>query len=116
MKVLLDSCVWSGAKVALTQAGHEVEWCGDWRSDPGDEEILKRASNDGKVVVTLDKDFGELTVLRGMRHAGIVRLVGIRANDQGTAAATALQKYAADLGSGAIVTVEASRVRIRPAE
>ena len=32
---------------------------------------------DGRVLVTLDKDFGELAILHGVAHAGIVRLVGL---------------------------------------
>ena len=59
MKVLLDTCV-AGALVspALTEAGHDVVWAGDWDSDPGDEAILAHAHREGRVLVTLDKDFG----------------------------------------------------------
>jgi len=34
------------------------------------------------VLVTLDKDFGELAIVKGALHAGIVRLVAIRARDR----------------------------------
>ena len=60
MKVLVDSCIWPGARDRIAAAGHEVEWVGAWDADPGDEEILARAFNNRQVVVTLDKDFGEL--------------------------------------------------------
>ena len=40
MKLLLDACVWGKAQHALAEAGHDVEWAGDWEEDPGDEEIL----------------------------------------------------------------------------
>jgi hypothetical protein len=43
------------------------------------------AHSDGRVLVTLDKDFGELAIMKGAPHAGIVRLVGIRARDLGPA-------------------------------
>ena len=43
MKLLLDTCVWGKAQQALAEAGHDVEWAGDWEEDPGDEEILARA-------------------------------------------------------------------------
>jgi hypothetical protein len=65
VKLLLDTCVPSGVRDALLDASHDVEWCGEWPSDPGDEEILARARQDQRVVVTLDKDFGELAVVRG---------------------------------------------------
>src|SRR5262252_5266692 len=79
VKVLLDSCVWGGAMVALRAAGHDVEWSGDWPEDPGDDEILQRALAAGRVLVTLDKDFGELAVVRRRVHCGIVRLVNLSA-------------------------------------
>ena len=60
MKVLLDTCVWGGARGELAGAGHDVVWSGDWPEDPGDEEILATAFREGRVLVTLDKDFGEL--------------------------------------------------------
>ena len=116
MKVLLDACVWGGAAVRLRNAGHDVEMVADWSADPGDEEILSRALEASQTIITLDKDFGELAVVRRLRHHGIVRIVAISAERQGIAAAEALSKYAAELSSGAIVTVEPSRVRVRPPE
>ena len=37
-------------------------WFGDWSRDPGDEEILAIADQERRILVTLDKDFGELAV------------------------------------------------------
>ena len=75
MKVLLDSCICGRGRVELDAAGHDVVWVGDWPQDPGDDEILARAGDEGRILVTLDKDFGELAVLYGERHCGILRLV-----------------------------------------
>jgi len=93
-----------------------VEWCGEWERDPGDEEILARAHAAGQVLATLDKDFGELAVLQGAAHCGIVRLVGLRAREQGAGCADALARYGKELSAGAIVTVEPLRIRVRPPE
>ena len=114
MRVLLDTCVWSPGRETIAAAGHEVEWVGDWETDPGDAEILDYAARTNSVLVTLDKDFGELAVVRGVSHAGIIRIVGFRARDQATACTRAIERYAAELTAGALVTVEPSRVRIRP--
>jgi predicted nuclease of predicted toxin-antitoxin system len=65
MRLLLDTCIWGGATHALRTSGHDVIWSGDWDEDPGDEEILAIAYAEGRVLVTLDKDFGELAVVRG---------------------------------------------------
>lgn len=85
MNVLLDTCVWRGALRDLERAGHDADWSGDWPVDPGDDEILRRADEENRVLVTLDKDFGELAVVRGRPHRGIIRLVGFAAREQGPA-------------------------------
>ena len=113
MKVLLDTCVWAGAMEELKEAGHDVEWVGHWERDPGDEKILSTAYTHYQVLVTLDKDFGELAVLRGVPHRGIVRLVNFRVQDQAPACRRALEKYGGELSRGALITVEPGWIRIR---
>lgn len=113
MKVLLDTCVWGGAKAELLEAGHEVDWVGGWQTDPGDREILSIAAATDHVLVTLDKDFGELAVVHRQSHRGILRLVNLRAREQGPACVVILSDYESQLKRGAIVTVECQRVRIR---
>ncbi len=49
MKILLDTCVWGGARTNLAVAGHDVIWSGDQPEDPGDEEILARAHKEGRI-------------------------------------------------------------------
>lgn len=115
MKVLLDSCVWGGAKDELAAAGHDVVWTGDWEEDPGDEEILSMAQQEGRVLVTIDKDFGQLAVLRGLPHCGIVRLVNFRAKQQATICLHVLSNYGTELQAGALITAEPGRLRVRPA-
>ena len=58
MKLLLDSCVSDGAAAGLRELGHDVASAAEWPADPGDEAILQRADAEGRIVVTLDKDFG----------------------------------------------------------
>ena len=116
MKVLLDTCVWGGVRKALSENGHDVIWAGDWSSDPGDEELLHRAHQESRVLVTLDKDFGELAAVRGQAHTGIVRLVALSTSQQAEVCVAVLTRYSRDLKAGAIVTAEISRVRVRPAE
>ena len=114
MKLLLDTCVWGGAVAPLVEAGHDVVWSGDWPDDPGDEEILARAHAEGRVLVTLDRDFGELAILRGHPHSGILRLVQFRARQQAVVCLRALELRGAELQHGAIVTAEPGRLRTRP--
>ncbi len=114
MKVLLDTCVWGGVLNELIDAGYDVVWTGNWPKDPGDEEILSRAHSEGRILVTLDKDFGELAVARGMPHCGILRLVNLSARLQAAVCIRVLSIKGEELKSGAIVTAAPGRLRIRP--
>ena len=116
MKILLDTCVWGGALKELEASGYDVVWAGDWPEDPGDEEILNRAYSEGRILVTLDKDFGEIAVIRGIPHSGILRLVNLGARQQGSVCLRVIDMYGSELQSGAIVTAEPGRLRIRPPE
>lgn len=113
MKLLLDACVWGGAKEALAALGHDVIWAGDWPNDPGDEALLSTANSEQRIFVTLDKDFGELAVVRGQVHRGIIRLVGIAARQQAVICHAVLVRHGSELTRGALITAEASRLRIR---
>lgn len=115
-KILLDSCVWSGVRDELLAAGHDVDWVGDWPADPGDEEILARAQADSRIVVTLDKDFGEMIVRGKIAHNGILRLVDTPPRQQGSVCQQVLSLHAEELRKGAIVTASTFRIRIRAAE
>lgn len=116
MKLLLDSCMSGRVKAELATAGHDVQWAGDWPKDPGDEEILAAAHRERRILVTLDKDFGDLAVVRGLPHAGIIRLVGISVTRHAWVCLTILRLHADDLAAGALITAEPGRIRIRPAD
>ena len=113
MKVLLDTCVWGGVKKLLVHAGHDVVWTGDWEKDPGDNEILGIAYNENRVLITLDKDFGELAIVFGQPHSGIIRLVNMSTKQQGEVCMEILARYESNLLNGALITAERDRVRVR---
>ncbi len=111
--ILLDSCVWSGSLPILAALGHDVIWSGSWAKDPGDVAILAAAHSEERILVTLDKDFGELAILKGYSHSGIVRLSGFRAAQMAAVVHHIVQTYGQELHAGAIVTVDPDRIRIR---
>lgn len=115
MKILLDTCIWYGVRDELISIGYDVVWTGDWTEDPGDEQILATARTEGRILVTLDKDFGELAIVRGLPHCGIVRLVNLSTKQQIAVCLQVLSRYGQELEAGAIVTAESGRVRIRSA-
>ncbi len=60
MKFLANENVAGDAVIALREKGHDVAWI---RTDaPGskDEDVLARAMAEQRILITFDKDFGEL--------------------------------------------------------
>jgi len=116
MRFLIDSCVWRPVVDQLRAAGHDVDAVHEWAGDPGDDAILECAAEERRVLVTLDKDFGELVFVMGAEHEGIVRLVDVRARDQGQALLDVVARYREELERRALVVVSPNRVRIRMPE
>ncbi len=73
MKFLLDENVSQTAGRGLRDAGYDVLHVLDtpYRS-AGDEEILKFAKRERRVIVTHDKDFGNLLRFPVETHAGVI--------------------------------------------
>lgn len=75
MRFLLDVCVASRSlHTMLTNLGHDV--LSAWETDPRatDEELLALANQERRVLITEDKDFGELVFLRRLSHPCIALL------------------------------------------
>ncbi len=113
MRLLLDACVARAVQAALAAAGHDALHVDDWWPEAPDTEVLACAFQERRILITLDKDFGELAIAHGRPHVGIVRLSGWTVRQQAIALLTVLERHGPDLLRGAIVTVEPGRVRIR---
>ena len=113
MRLLVDSCISNKVCEVLAAYDHDVRWAGTWESDPGDDVILKIAFEEKRVVITIDKDFGTLAVLRKIPHSGIIRLVNFSLQQQAAVCQNILSEYQDELLNNAIITVERDRVRIR---
>ena len=100
MHILADENFPGDAVTALREHGHDVLWVRTETPGISDREVLARAQAEDRVVITFDKDFGELAIVRGMAHCGILLLVNFRANQQATAALHALNRYATGLLQG----------------
>jgi len=116
MRFLIDRC--AGARLAqwLREQGHDVREASREGDDPGDAEILQRAVDDDRILVTIDTDFGLLIFAEERPHRGLVRLPDIPADKRIAVFADLLARHAPDLEARAIVTIRAGVVRIsRPA-
>lgn len=115
MKFLLDVCVCSRSlHRLLADLTHDVRLASDIDPRTDDEMLLDLALLEGRIIVTEDKDFGELVFVHGSPHPTIVRFVEMRVDEQVTAMRELLERYRTELESGAMIVVTRDRVRVRP--
>src|SRR2546423_12631021 len=97
----------------LRKVGHDVVAIAEVARGAIDEQVLQRALNEERVLVTEDRDFGELVYARSRSSAGVI-LVRFRGRARSTKPATVVQAVA-KLGSrlrNAFTVIEPGRVRI----
>lgn len=115
MRFLADENVPARAVEALRDRGHEVIWV---RTDfPGitDHEVLSRAKASNRIVLTFDKDFGELAYRSGLpASCGIVLFrISLRSPDAVARIAVTALTSRSDW-SGHFSVVEQDRIRMAP--
>jgi predicted nuclease of predicted toxin-antitoxin system len=96
----------------LREAGHDVIWAGDWSRDPGDPEILRRAFEQSRVLVTLDGDFAQLVFEQRVSHAGIVWLRNLPPELYIERTLRALEAFSVELQAGGLVVARKARIRL----
>ena len=116
MRFLVDRC--AGRRLAewLGNKGHDVVEAHTLGPDPGDRALLELAESENRVLVTMDKDFGELIYLRRVPHAGLIRLPDVRATRRVEIVEELIDQYSEALEHRAIVTVQGGRVRVSRSE
>lgn len=107
MKFLLDTCIDRRVAISLLSAGHDVERVALWETDPGDEEILRIAMLQQRILVTRDKDFGTLAVLHRQPHCGIIRLTSMKAEEQPQAILKVVEELGESLSNLIVVAYPA---------
>lgn len=116
MKILLDMNLSMAWLPLLQGAGHDVaHWSSLGPVDAGDDEILAFAQDHQFVIFTHDLDFGTLIVEGGHTAPSVIQL---RSDDLmprtvGDVVLRTLRLAHRDLEDGAIVTIDAARVRLR---
>lgn len=75
MKLLLDESVEYRLAGFLTSLGHDVTAiAADYPSALKDTEVLAIAKDENRILITNDKDFGELVFRRRLAHCGVILL------------------------------------------
>lgn len=113
MRFLLDACAGGTLVTWLRERGHDAIRVQDRDDRMKDSDVLAWAYDEGRVVITTDKDFGELAVALGQPHCGIVRLPDVPRATRFDLMAQLLDRYDEEIRDGAILTVGLTRVRVR---
>ena len=98
---------------ALRDAGHDVVAIAEVARGATDEQVLERALNENRVLITEDRDFGELVYARGRSSPGVI-LVRFHSRARQAKPATVVEAVA-KLSSrlrDAFTVVESGRARI----
>ncbi|MCY3958690.1 MAG: DUF5615 family PIN-like protein [Chloroflexi bacterium] len=112
MRFLVDRCAGRQLAEWLRHNGHDVVEAQTLGSDPGDRALLERAGAEDRVLVTMDKDFGELIYLRRVAHAGLILLPDVRVLQRIEAVRAVVEGHHQALEERAVVTVRGGRIRI----
>lgn len=114
MNLMADESVDRPIVERLRQEGHVTEYVAELSPSITDDEVLDQANASGALLVTADKDFGELIYRQGRVHAGVIllRLAGLPPVAKAETVAKVLQDHATEL-PGAFSVVSPGAVRIR---
>jgi predicted nuclease of predicted toxin-antitoxin system len=102
---------------ALTAAGHDVLWVRTAAPGLADPDVLARAVAEARVLVTFDKDFGELAFRAGLPATCGVILLRISLADPAAAAALVVATLASRTdwpGHFSVVSDRRIRMRLLP--
>jgi predicted nuclease of predicted toxin-antitoxin system len=114
MRFLANENVASATVDALRSRGGDVVWVKEQMRGAGDDEILERSRREERVLLTFDKDFGELAFRAGLpATCGIVLLRLRMPKSIADAVAIADRVSARDDWKGWFSVVEPGRIRRR---
>lgn len=98
----------------LIGMGHDVLSALERDPRATDEELLALANEEQRILITEDKDFGELVFVRQLRHPCIIRFGEMRVEEKTAAMRGLIDRHADAMRGGALIVVARSGVRIRP--
>jgi len=115
MRILADENFPGDAVAALRERGYDVAWVQSDAPGISDEEVLSRAQAEGRILVTFDKDFGELAFRFGLPASNGIILFRISMpspSQVARVAVAALESRTDWIGHFAVI--EDDRIRMTP--
>jgi predicted nuclease of predicted toxin-antitoxin system len=116
MKILVDMNLSPRWVDFLVDAGLEVmHWSKVGANDAPDSEVMQWATEHGFVVLTSDLDFGAILAATGDRGPSVLQLRSdiLTPSTIGPVVLAAIRQTREELASGALVSIDAVRARLR---
>lgn len=115
MNLLADEGVDGPVVERLRQDGYAVLYVAEMEPGISDEEILRKANEQVSLLITADKDFGEMVFRQNLLSAGgvvLIRLAGLSPEGKAAAVSRVFRDRGTEL-SQAFSVISPGRVRIR---
>lgn len=113
MKFIVDECTGPAAPKWLSAEGHDVISISPDRKGISDKEILKIAVSEERILITNDKDFGELIFKKRQSHCGVIflRLTDETARNKVLVLKNLIQNHRQIIEKGHFVVVNEKSIR-----
>jgi predicted nuclease of predicted toxin-antitoxin system len=110
MKFLVDECIGPSVARWLSAQKHDVFSVYEEAKGSDDHRIIKKANDENRIIITGDKDFGELIFRREKTHKGVIllRLENQRTENKINKINNLLKQYSDKLKDNFIVVTENS--------
>jgi predicted nuclease of predicted toxin-antitoxin system len=112
MRFVADENIARATVERLREVGHDVAWVSTDAPGSTDEQVLARAVADDRILITADKDFGELAFAGGSVVARGIILLRVRGSTALRTAALLAAVEARTDWAGHFAVVEQDRVRM----
>jgi predicted nuclease of predicted toxin-antitoxin system len=114
VNLLADEGVDRQIVALLRQGGHHVQYVAELEPGIDDNTVFEKANQVKALLITADKDFGEMVLRQGSVRAGVVllRLAGLSPSTKAVVVATVIQERGIEmLGSFSVISPGVVRIR-----
>ena len=102
MKIVADENIDREIVDRLRASGHDVLFIAEAEPGVDDQTVLSRSLKADGVLLTADKDFGDLVFRQRLLHSGVllIRLAGVESGMKAGLVAATFDQHAAELSTG----------------
>ena len=110
MKFLVDANLGRKFTNLINKAGYDAVFINDLLVKASDEDVLTHAERENRIIITSDKDFGELVFKSGKSSTGVILL---RTLITDSVRRFDMIKYTLHKADGKFVVVKEGQIRVR---